>query len=525
MKKKYFFKFFLILLIFPLTFVFFSGCKNKKFKNLISYCFLNNVQNLDPQTACKPEETTIIKNIFEGLYVKDLNNNYQLGAAKNVEITDDETTYIFTLKDNMYWKTEEKNKNKKNVTAKDFVFAFKRLISPKTNSPFASNFFFIKNAEKINKGILPMEKLGVFENENSQLVIKLEKKTPNLKELLASCPAMPCNEEFFNSTNARYGTTKENIISNGPFFLNSWSVEKKTTRFKIRKNNNYYDKDKIKIIGVNFSVRSKDEAFNLFKNKEINTAILNYYDFNQLNKDQLKNIEFKNKVIGIIFNQQKELFENEKARLFIAYSINREKLKKILPENQTLANSLFLNEKSQFQALNYDPEKAKEFLSQIKQLYKKNKINLNLNQNFVLTDDKTNPVLNQLLQTWQKDLKIFLKIDEQKGENYFNKLKKGEFDIALASFSCNPISPNSAINSFLENSPFNYSKASIETSLYTNSKKLKNSNKKAEQIILEKAHFIPLTFETEYFVFNNKIKNILFNPTTKEFYYKFCQVK
>lgn len=336
---------------------------------------------------------------------------------------------------------------------------------------------------------------------------------------------MPCNEEFFNSTNARYGTTKENIISNGPFFLSSWNIEKKTTRFKIRKNNDYYDKDKIKIIGVNFSVRSKEEAFNLFKNKEINTAILNYYDFNQLNKDHLKTMEFKNKVIGLIFNQEKELFENEKARLFIAYSINRQKLQKIMPENQTLANGLFLNEKSQFKALEYEPEKAKELLNQVKQLYQKNKTDLNLNQNFILTTDKTNPILNQILQTWQKDLKMFLKINEQKGENYFNKLKKGEFDIALVDFSCNPLSPNSATNSFLENSPFNYSKASIEELTSPDSKKLKNSNKKAEQIVLEKAHFVPLTFETEYFVFNNKIKNILFNPTTKEFYYKFCQVK
>ncbi len=542
MNKKLFKKIkLLITAIFILTIcLIFNGCKKSKYDKLITYSFLNAPKNLDPQTAYESEEITLISNIFEGLYKKNLNNEYELGVAEKVTESDDEKTLTFTIKNNAFWRFPKGEKNVK-VSANDFVFAFKRLINPKTNSPYASNYFFIKNAKKINEGKMSIDSLGVYENEKNQLVIELEYKTPFLKELLAQTAAMPCNESFFNSTKGCYGTNKETIISNGPFYLNAWNIEKNTTRFRIRKNDKYHQKDLVKIIGVNFSVKTKEEAFKLFKNNEINTAIVNSNQFKTLPKNQYNEFSFQNKVNGIIFNKKNIFLGNIKTHTALSYSVNKYKLEDNLTSNQTIANNLIPNSitiggkqynklKNKSCCPKYDPEQAKDLFAAAKEEAKKKDKKFNINSFSILTKDSSNPILNQLLQTWQKDLNLFLKIDSQNEEQYDKKLKDGQFDCALVSVNSTYNSPASILKTFTSTSPLNYSKYSIsgfdeQLNAAINQNDINSATEKyrdLEEIIVKYGYFIPLTFETEYFVTDKRIKNIMFNPSSKQFYYAYC---
>lgn len=525
----------------------FSGCpfgghffKKSKYDKLISYSFLNAPKNLDPQTAYGSEEITLISNIFEGLYKKNIKNEYELGVAEKVVESDDEKTLTFTIKDNAFWRFSKEEKNVK-VSADDFVFAFKRLISPKTKSPYASNYFFIKNAKKINEGKMSIDSLGVHKNKENELEIELEYKTPFLKELLAQTAAMPCNETFFDSTKGCYGTSKDTIISNGPFYLNTWNIEKNTTRFRIRKNDKYHQQDLVKIIGVNFSVKTKEESFNLFKNNEINTAIINSNQFNNLPKNQFNNIPFQNKVNGIIFNKKNAFLGDVKTHAALSYSVNKYKLEEKLTSNQTIANSLIPDSITiggkQYNKLKnrnccpkYDPEQAKDLFNAAKEEAKKRDKKFNINSFSILTKDSSNPILNQLLQTWQKDLNLFLKIDSQNEEQYNKKLKEGQFDCALISINSTYNSPASILKTFTSTSPLNYSKYSIpefdeQLNSAINQNDIDSATEKysdLEETVVKYGYFIPLTFETEYFVTDKKIKNIMFNPSSKQFYYAYC---
>ena len=519
-----------------------SSCKKSKFKNLISYSFFNSVKNLDPQTASEPEELTVISNIFEGLYKKSLNGGYELGLAEDLKIQNN-TTYIFKLKDNIFWRKLKDGESRVKVTAQDFVFAFKRLISPKTNSPFASNYFFIKNAKKINEKKANLSSLGIYANENNQLILELEHPVPNLKELLAATPAMPCNEKFFKSTNGRYGTTKEYVCCNGPFFLNAWNTENSVTkRIKIRVNDEYHLKDNVKIVGVNFTLRSPEEAFNLFKDKEINTAILTSNQLNVLDKNNIKSIPFQNKVVGLIFNQETPIFTDNNFRAALSYSVNKEKIIKNLESNQNIATGLIPNSITiAGQSYNklkpntnlcppYDPETAKKLLNNAKKNIDEK--NINLNKYSILVNGRTTQALNNILQTWQKNLKLFLKVDEEQDyEKYINKLENNQFDLALVSIDNKFNTPNSILGTFTPNSKNNYAKYDVETlnkilvsaNNKTNLKETVNSYFQAEYIICQQAMFIPITFETEYLAINKKVKDVVFNPANKQFYYAYCQ--
>lgn len=520
------------------TLFLFSGCKKSKFNELISCSLLKNVKNLDPQTASSAEEITIINNIFEGLYKKTLDGNFCLGVAKNVEKQEGGKKLIFTLKDNIFWKSTNKDETKKKITAQDFVFSFKRLISPNTNSPHAANFFFIKNAKKINQGKASLEELGVSAPKENELILKLEYLPPTLEEILSSSAAMPCNEEFFNSTKARYGTTKETIITNGPFYLNSWIATKDSNKLKIRVNELHPERKTVKIIGVNFTVRDKEENFSLFKNKETDTAVVDASLINTLDEKSTKIEKLQNNVTGIIFNQNNNFFKDENVRLALANSVNKEKLKTKLEKTQTIANSIFSNkltnpqentEETKNFCPEYLPQKALNYLNKAITANKSNKKNKNFNLSSysILTQNKANPVLNQLIQTWQKDLKLFLKIEEEDEATISKDLKNSNFDSALITLEGEFNNPASVFSMFTENSSKNYANYNIkELHEILNSNKFKNDEEKntaAEKLICQEGYFIPLYFKTQYLAYSNKIKNILIYPSTKTIYFAYCK--
>ena len=61
------------------------------------------------------------RHLYEGLYKLDAEGNVVLGQAENVEVSDDELTYTFTLRDDITWSDGEP------VTAGDFVYGWQYL--------------------------------------------------------------------------------------------------------------------------------------------------------------------------------------------------------------------------------------------------------------------------------------------------------------------------------------------------------------------------------------------------------------
>ena len=64
------------------------------------------------------------------------------------------------------------------VTASDFVFAYQRIQDPATAAEYANILYPIKNAEKVNKGELKGDQLGVKAVDDHTLEITLEAPTP-----------------------------------------------------------------------------------------------------------------------------------------------------------------------------------------------------------------------------------------------------------------------------------------------------------------------------------------------------------
>jgi oligopeptide transport system substrate-binding protein len=199
-------------------------------------------KTLDQQLTTFDVEANILRDLYDGLVAYDAKGKVAPAAAESWSLSKDGTVYTFKLRENGKWSNGEP------VKASDFVFSFRRMLDPQTAARYASLYYPLKNAEKINKGALKPDELGVRALDDHRLEITLERPTPYFLELLThqtALPLYPANVEKFGKDFMRPG----NLVSNGAFMLAEYVPG---DRIKLVKNPYYYDAKDVKIDSVLF---------------------------------------------------------------------------------------------------------------------------------------------------------------------------------------------------------------------------------------------------------------------------------
>ena len=205
----------------------------------------------------------VMGHIMEGLLRYDEQSRLVPGVAEDWQITPEGA--VFHLRDNARWSDGEP------VTAADFVFSWRRTVSPETASEYAFIMFPIKNAEAINKGELDPDQLGVRAIDSRTLEVTFERPVSYFDKLVAFSTYLPIRESFFDSRNGRYGADAEDLLYNGPFTMTRW-VHGAHIRFE--KNELYWDKDRIhlNVIDMPYVTSDTNATLNLFKDGKIAVA-------------------------------------------------------------------------------------------------------------------------------------------------------------------------------------------------------------------------------------------------------------
>ena len=133
-------------------------------------------------------------------------------------------TYTFQIKDGLTYKAVKGASTDHTITAEDFVFAFRRIFQPQTNSPYAVEFAALENSAAVLAGTADASTLGVSAAGPLTLVFRLSEKDDNFLAKLTLPGAMPCDEAFFESTRGTYGLTAKTTLSSGSFYLYNWTA-------------------------------------------------------------------------------------------------------------------------------------------------------------------------------------------------------------------------------------------------------------------------------------------------------------
>ena len=190
---------------------------------------------IDPQTAQGVPESNILRDLFEGLIGEDASGNLVPGVAEKWEISADGKTYTFHLRD-------AKWSDGSPLTAHDFVYGWQRAVDPASHYSFL--LYPVKNAQKIAEGHeKDVNQLGVKATDDHTLVAELEGPTPYFLGLVTHATAYPAPKAAVEKHGKKW-TRPENIVSNGPFKLDSWQPNAQLVAVK---SDQYWDKDAVKL--------------------------------------------------------------------------------------------------------------------------------------------------------------------------------------------------------------------------------------------------------------------------------------
>lgn len=467
--------------------------------------------NLDPQSAADYSSQLIINSLFEGLLRSGENGELEPAAAESYTVSGDGLTYRFVLREDGRWSDGEK------VTAQDFVFAFQRLFDPDTNSQNAGDFFCIQNSEEIYKGELSASQLGVTAISERELEIVLEEYNSRFLSLLTTTPAMPCNENFFLETRGKYGLSGDMVLGNGPFYLSSW----KEDAIRLRKNGEYSLSSEMGAESVTFHILSagdtEDTKEMRFADGKTSAVATDGTHVEALSQRGNRVTHNENTVWGLLFRAEDSPFASENIRRALCYDSDYTAMEGALPSYLIKASAIVpqnirIGEQSYRELVGsdltagYDPERAKE-------LYKRGLAEEGL-------EEITQAVLivpagmghedyfAYLSQIWQRDLGLYLTVEVLEAQEYQQRLASGDFDCAILSLNGDYNSPYAILSQFSSNSGKNvsgFANAAFDRLLQSavqqpDEAKAAQSYKQAEQMLLDSGVFLPLYYQSEYFV-------------------------
>ena len=180
--------------------------------------------NLDPQVAAAASDVIACENLYSGLVRRNADGELLPDLCESWTVSADGRTYTFQLKDGLTYKAVKGASTDYAITAEDFVFAFRRMFAPQTSSPYAVEFSAIENSAAVLAGEAAPASLGVSASGPLTLVFRLSEKDDNFLSKLTLPGAMPCDEEFFNSSRGTYGLTAKTTLSSGSFYLYNWTA-------------------------------------------------------------------------------------------------------------------------------------------------------------------------------------------------------------------------------------------------------------------------------------------------------------
>ncbi|ANS49434.1 peptide ABC transporter substrate-binding protein [Bacillus thuringiensis] len=525
-----------------------SGGEDKK--SDIKYAakqVLNRTENQEIPTMDTSKSTDtlgaqILGNTMEGLYRLDKDNKPIPAAAESSTKSEDGKKYTFKLRKDAKWSNGDP------VTAKDFVFAWQRLLDKNTAAEYAFIAYYIKNAEAINKGEKPLTELGAKAVDDYTLEVELEKPVPYFLNLLAFPSYYPLNEKFVKEKGDKYGLEADTTVYNGPFVMSSWKHEQ---GWQLKKNDKYWDNKTVKLEEINYSVvKEVATKVNLYDTGSIDFTLLSgeFVDKYKSNKDEYGEYS-EASTFFLRLNQKRNgqdtPLKSKKLREAIALSVDKKGLANVILNNGSKATDQLVPKglatgpdgkdyQDTFKnGLKYDPKKGAAAWEAAKKELGKDQVTIEL---LSYDDGTAKKIADYVKDQIEKNLKgvtINTKIQPFK-----QKLKletAQDYEISYAGWSPDYADPMTFIDMFESKSPYNqmsYSNAKYDdmvskagNELMGDAKKRWETLGKAEKLFLEEdAGLVPLYQTGRAYVMKPNVKGIVKHNISPEYSFKWAYV-
>ena len=510
-------KFSLILLS---ILIIFTGCKNPNNEKALRFDLKNLPYSLDPQTTTESESTIVLLNTMSGLTKIGKDGTVEADLAEKWETANNGRQYKFILRDNLKWE------DGKPLTAKDFVFALKRLVSPKTNSPFYDRYLNIKNAKEIAEGELSEDDLDVTAVDDKTLIINLIEPDASFPSLMAQSSSLPCNEDFFDSCKGKYGLTPKNCLANGAF-----TIESRQENLLILERNEYsLQPSKAERL---YLCTDRGDITDAFVTERSEACIVPHESYEKI--ISFPHAAMYNQTFAIIINPKSPVGSNENYRKALMLSAQSDKIKEKFSEDLISANGIIPPTSSIGEANYRDivgkaniptPASLPVLKEQIQE-----EINLSEKGKFpkteiITTDDNENfPIASSLQNIWSSQLSVYINISPLAENTLKTYVEDGNYDIAVTGIKVGQNKASEYLRFFSdcvvtineETKTVGEHLADIKDK--GNSSVTSNKFFQIENALIEEYYVLPIYHSPTYFVTGKKTKGIEYIPSKQSVFF------
>lgn len=425
----------------------------------------NDVISMDTSYATDGMSFEMIAATIEGLESMDKDGNPIPAIAESYDVSDDELTYTFHLRDASW-------DNGTPVTADDFVFAWEETV----HNPAAEYAYLytqdgacVEGADDIVYNEKTDGKLGIKAVDDKTFEVKLSKKCPYFVSLMTFPVFYPINEEFFKEQGDNYALTADGLLANGPYKLVDWT---KGSSLTLDKNESYWDKDNVKVDGIDVKIVP-----------EASTSALDFEsgntDFTKLNStlvDKYKDNEaYTSYLEGYLwylqYNMANEYLANANIRKAIGTIVDRENLVENVLKDGSIAIGGFVPQdfaagpdgkdytdgaKKFYTEVGDDAVKAatKFWEDGLKELGKEGQsVTLRL---LYEPADPAKPAAEFIQSELQKLPGLTIEMVSQEKENRIELQKARDFDIVLTRWGPDYADPTTYLNLMITGNSYNY---------------------------------------------------------------------
>ncbi|MCU5162914.1 peptide ABC transporter substrate-binding protein [Bacillus paranthracis] len=504
-----------------------TACNNKENKSdtkakkqVLNVTVSEEIPSLDTAKTMDGTSAHVMQNIFEGLYALDDQDQPIPAVAKSFKRSEDGKKYTFDLRKDAKWS------NGDNVTAHDFMFAWKRAITPETASQYASMIFYVKNAKEINKGTMPLDELGVTVINDYKLEVELEQPIPYFLQLLALPIYLPQHESFLKEQGKNYALEPNNLIYNGPFVLEKWKHEQE---FQLKKNATYWDEKKVKLDEINFQiVKDTMTAVNLYEAGNLDRVPINSQFVDKYKGDKELHMSSEPAIAMLRFNEKNSALANKKVRQAISFALNKEDfVAHFINNGAKPATGLVpvghINEETgkDFREENgnlslYDVQSAKKNWEEAKKELGVEQVNFEF---LTFEQDNAKRMAEYIKGDLEKNLQgLTIQIKQQPFKQKLQLEQTGDYDITMANWGPDYKDPISYLELFTTGNPnnkMNYSNVRYDelikkakTDFVLDTENRWEALREAEQVLLEDAAVAPLYHIGSAYVQKDYVKGI-----------------
>lgn len=478
-------------------------CAKQHKQKVLRVALENTVFSLDPRIGGASASADLLRLLSEGLTRFNAKGKLENGAAEVIDVSSDSKVYTFHLRPS-FWNDGTL------LTAHDFAYAWKKILSPHFDTFFATLLYPIENAQAAKEGKVSSDLIGIHVVDDRTLQVKLNSPTPYFLDLLAHPPYFPVNREVDQRFPQWPYQTGKNYPCNGPFQLKMNDPQR---GYQLVKNPHYWETSAIVLDQIMLIPMDSNRAVQALHKNEVDWIGSPFARLDQMqlpySDDHFRVLSLPDSIVmWMIFNTTHPLLSHPKIRRAFTFILDRQSMVSALfPSQLTPAYSL-LPTQCRFSQGCVFPERDAEmacklFYEALEELHLVKEDLPVFSITFLANIPTTDMIAQQLKKLLMETLAIDCVLKPSSVKAFFPQMSKGDFDIALCSWTSWIKDPIYTLNAFRfvgqggnisgwESEEFNQAlaKSEMEANPFHRASHLLE----AEQILFESVPAIPLLY-------------------------------